>query len=143
MCWGKSLRGCDGGLADKLKPGNQRLLISSPGLECVSAATIATLGAVLRTLTWEDKVMLWPSGSNTWLNPIRACPWTLRILVGGCRDLLLRPRMTRMCVCQFLGLLHLPPTHLAWSASSLVSPNPLSRGSSIQFPQGTPKVVKW
>ena len=80
---------------------------SLPVLGMYTLPTVPTVGAVPRTRTWENKVLLRPSGQHTWLNPVKASLWTFKILAGGCGA-------KTSFICKFPYWLNLSPTNLEW-----------------------------
>lgn len=104
----------------------------------------ATGSSLLRLLSLEcmshPLVLYWESlqGHSLRENPVSLYQ-TLKILVGGCRDLLILLLLKTSLECKFLCLLNLSPINLEGAAS--VSPCPLWTGLVFHFTQGTPKVV--
>lgn len=76
-------------------------------------STTPTLGAVSETSPWKSKVLR--SGLKRWLNPAKDSVTTVKILAGGCRNLLSFATAQEQ-PHKFPCLLKLPPTNLAWSA---------------------------
>lgn len=83
--------------------------------------TVPTLGATSRIQPWEN----WTVFCCYWKHLDCVCDWipqrslykTLKILMGGCRDLLVLWSHKTNLICKFPFLLKLPQVNLEWSAS--------------------------
>lgn len=90
--------------------------------------TISTLGAVSVIQPWESNVFMMPSGLNRWLNPVKACIWTFKVLVDRCRNLLMLWLSKAILMHKFPCLLKLPSASLEWPASFFCLPLPSMYG---------------
>ena len=115
-CWKRSLKGRDCQLTWELSWAI-RGYSPPPRPWNVPSLVFPAPEAAPRTQPSESKVLLRPSGRYMWLNPGEASIETFKILVGGCRDLLILWPSKSGLVFLFPYLIKPPPTNLEWSAS--------------------------
>lgn len=90
-------------------------------------STIPTACAISRMQPWGSKLFLGPSRLCMWLNPVKTSIQALKIPASGCRDLVLWPLKTNLCVSSLTyQSCHIP----IWSGLclSLASSCPVYRG---------------
>lgn len=74
------MRGCDHWLTRELDLGKWGLLthLPVPGMYCLP--TIPSVGTTLsRAQSWENNLLLSPSGQYTWLNLVKTAMWTFTV----------------------------------------------------------------
>lgn len=99
----------------ELDLGSWRLLTSS-SLWSVCFTYYSCTNCLSSTQPWESRVLR-PFELYTWLNPAKTNIYTFKTLMAGCRDLLILQMPRASLICEFPGLLKLPPTNLECSAS--------------------------
>lgn len=78
---------------------------------------------------------------NMWPNPVKASIESLKILLGGCGNLLILQSLKTVLMCSFPCLLNLPPTNLGCQPPSSIFPCLLCMGSLFQiWPSKLPRL---